>query len=120
MENQMRKKRSLTPASDILEDIFKNKRSGLSDGYFLCQLVSFWEDIAGESIAKAGQPVKVTKQELTISLPSSSHLQEMQFIKEELRHKINQRFPNRKIRRIRLKIQTEDSIDTQWTDKILS
>ena len=114
------KKRSLISASDILEDIFKNKRSVLSDGYFLCQLVSFWKDIAGESIAKAGQPVKVSKQELTISLPSSSHLQEMQFIKKELRRKINQQFPHRKIKRIRLKIQTGDSIDTKWTDKILS
>lgn len=114
------KKHRLTSAADILEDIFKNKRSVLSDGYFLCQLVSFWKDIAGESIAKAGQPVKVTKQELTISLPSSCHLQEVQFVKEDLRKKINQLFPHKRIKRIRLKIQTEDAIDTRWTDKILS
>ena len=114
------KKHRLTSAADILEDIFKNKKSGLSDGYFLCQLVSFWKDIAGESIAKTGQPVKVTKQELTISLPSSCHLQEMQFVKEDLREKINKLFPHRRIKRIRLKIQTEDAIDTKWTDKILS
>lgn len=114
------KKRSLTSVADILEGLFKNKKSVLSDGYFLCQLVSSWKGIAGESIAKMGQPVKVTRQELTISLPSSSHLQEMQFVKEELRRKINQHFPHGKIKRIRLKIQTENSIDTRWTDKILS
>ena len=114
------KKHRLVSVSDILEEVFKDKKSVLSDGYFLCRLVCFWREIAGESIAKSGHPVKVTKTELTVSLPSSCHLQEMQFIKEDLLKEINRRFPDRKIRRIRLKVQEKNLIDTKQAGKILS
>ena len=114
------KKRRLVSVADILEEVFKDRKSVLSDGYFLCQLVCFWREIAGESIAKTGRPVKAAKGELTVSLPSSCHLQEMQFIKEDLLKEINRRFPERKIRRIRLKVQERDPIDIEQAGKILS
>ena len=112
------KKRRLTPVSEALKDIFQNPSSSLSGGYFLCRLIYSWKDIAGESIAKAGRPVQFKKHELTIAVPSSCHLQELQFVKEPLRQKINLRFPDREVKSIRLKIQNEKPINRKWAKKL--
>ena len=90
----------LLTAGAILESLFKGKNSPLSEGYFLCQLNQVWEDLAGEEIAKNGRPILFKNSQLFIALPSSSHIQEMCFIREDLRRKINSRFPDRNIKRI--------------------
>ena len=113
-------KKGFSAVSDILEDVMKKKNSPLSGGYFICQLIRCWQELAGEEIAKTGRPVQFKNQELTLALPSSSHLNEMHFVKEALRHKINERFPDRKIKRIHLKVQSQSFIDEKWIDQILS
>ena len=114
------KKKSLVPIVQIIEELFKKKNSPFSEGYFLLQLIRSWPEIAGESIAQLAHPVKVTKKELTLALPSSSHVQEIQFVKEALRKKINQRFPARKVNRIILRVEKVNPINSKWVNKILS
>ena len=113
-------KKALSTISEVLEHAFKRKGSPLSEGYFICQLIRIWPEIAGQEIAKTGHPVQFKNRELTIALPSSSHLHEMHFVKEALRYKINQKFPERKIKKIILKVGTESFIENEWVDKILS
>ena len=113
-------KKSLFSVSEVLEGLFKKKKSPLSSGYFICQLTRFWEEIAGEEIAKTGCPVQFQNEELTIALPSSAHLHEMHFVKEALRKKINKKFPERKIKKIILKVDTQPFLNKDLVDKILS
>ena len=99
------RKNKLTCLSDILEELFKTKASVFSDIYFLYCLKKSWTKLAGGEIAKTGAPGSFKNQELTLILPSSSHLQEMHFIKEALRKKINSTFPHIKVKKILLSVR---------------
>lgn len=98
-------KPSLIPLSSILENLFKKKSSPFSEIYFLSQLHKHWKHLAGEEIAKFAFPAHFKNQELILSLPDSTHLQEMHFAKEALRKKINKQFPEKKIKKIILKVK---------------
>lgn len=98
-------KKELQPLSSILEEVFKKKASPLSEGYFLSQLNYTWNDLAGCEIAKIALPIAFKNHRLTLSLPSSSHIQDMHFVKEILRKKINQAFPDKQVRRIQFQIR---------------
>ena len=102
-------KKNLSPLRDVLEELFQKKSSVFSDIYFLYCLKKSWQDLAGEEIAKTGTPLCFKKRELTIGLPSSSHLHEMHFVKEILREKINRKFPHIKLAKIHLQVQQPNS-----------
>ena len=97
-------KKRLIPLRNIVEELFK-KNPAFSDIYFLYCLKKSWPTLTGEEITKVGRPLCFKNQELTIALPSSSHLQEMHFIKETLRKKINHFFPHIKVAKIRLQVK---------------
>ena len=112
------KKSEPRSVTGLLEELFKKKDSPLSEGYFLCQLIRVWKQLAGSSFADVAKPIQFSRHELTLALPSSAHIQEIQFAKETLRKKINEHFPNQKVNRIKLKIKNSDFIEKKWADKI--
>lgn len=101
------KKKTLAPASYLLERLFKRPQSPLSEGYFLCQLNQVWEDLAGEQISKHSQPIGYKYGQLTLIVSTAGHAHEFQFIKETLRKKINERFPHKKVKRIFFQVKTQ-------------
>ncbi len=113
-------KKQLFSVASILEELFKKPKSPLSEGYFLCQLHQMWEELAGEEIAKVAHPVGFKNHRLTIALPSSSHVQEMHFVKETLRQKINQIFPDKKVKRIYLQVKNSKPLNFKSIKKIIS
>lgn len=88
------------PAGEIISALFRRKGSPLAEGHFLSELNRVWEDLAGEAIASAGRPVRFKSRRLFVALPSSACIQDMYFIEEPLRQKINSRFPDKKIKKI--------------------
>ena len=98
-------KSPLTSLSSVLEDLFKKKQSPFSEIYFLFQLNQNWNELAGEEIAKFASPTHFKNKELILSMPDSTYLQEMHFAKEPLRIKINTQFPERKIKKIILRVR---------------
>ena len=113
-------KKPLFSASSILEELFKKRKSPLSEGYFLCQLHQVWEELAGEEIAKVAQPLCFKHHQLTLALPSSSHMQDLHFVKESLREKINQHFPDRRVKRISFQVKNSKPIPFQSIKNIIS
>lgn len=104
MKDTADRKGRLIHLSDILEELFKTKASIFSDIYFLYCLKKSWAELAGREIARTGTPVSFKNRELTLALPSSSHLQEMHFVREALRNKINSAFPHAKVEKILLSV----------------
>lgn len=98
-------KAPLVSLSSVLENLFKKRRSIFSEIYFLFQLRQNWQQLAGEEIAGFALPVQFKNQELVLALPDSTHLQEMYFVKDTLRKKINRQFPEKKIQRIILRVK---------------
>jgi len=91
--------------SSVLESLFKKQRSVFSEIYFLFQLRQNWQKLVGEEISKFALPVQFKNQVLVLALPDSTHLQEMHFVKDILRTKINRQFPEKKIQRVALRIK---------------
>ena len=89
--------------SDIVEGLFTEKSSQFLEIYFLFQLRQAWTKIAGEEISQKAKPIKFKNQTLFLRLPDSTHIQEIHFVKEALKNKINQHFPDYKIQKILFK-----------------
>ena len=97
-------KPKLTPISTVVENLFKKESSPFSEIYFLFQLHKSWKQLAGQDIAKWASPIQFKNQELSLSLPDSTHLQEMHFAKEALKNNINNRFKDKKVKKIILRV----------------
>lgn len=101
-------KKGLKSVACLLEEVLKKQKSPLAEGYFLSKLNHVWQDLAGCEISKIAKPIAFKNHQLTLSLPSSSHMQDMHFIKEGLKEKINQQFPNEKVKNIYLQIRNQN------------
>lgn len=55
------------------------------------QVWSFWDEVVGESIARRAQPQRLRDGVLFVAVSSSTWMQELQFMKEEIRERLNQR-----------------------------
>ena len=98
-------KKPLVSVSSILENLFKKKSSHFSEIYFLFRLKQNWSQIAGNEISKIASLSQFKNNNLFLSLPDSTHLQEMHFAKEALKEKINQQFPEAKIKKLILTVK---------------
>ena len=97
-------KKSLVSISSVLENLFKKKSSHFSEIYFLFRLKQNWSQIAGNEISKLASPSQFKNNNLFLSLPDSTHLQEMHFAKEALKEKIGQEFPETQIKKVILTV----------------
>lgn len=112
MPNQPKKiKKKPTAVSVIIENLFSKDQAHFSEIYFLFQLSKSWKQIAGEEISQKSKPIKFKNKILFLSLPDSTHLQEMHFAKTALQEKINKIFPDKKIKKIVLKTGTHRFLD---------
>ena len=89
--------------SAVVEGLFTEKSSQFLEIYFLFQLRQAWRQVAGEEISQKASPIQFKNQILFLRLPDSTHIQEMHFAKEVLKNKINQHFPDYKIKKILFK-----------------
>ena len=101
---KLKKKKKLIPLSDAIESLFTKKSSPFLEIYFLFQLKKSWKELAGEEISQKAEPLYFRKQTLFLKLPDSTHIQEMHFVKETLKDKINQKFSDYKVQKIFFKI----------------
>ncbi len=100
------------PISSVIEALFKKEKSHFSEIYFLFQLSRKWQKLAGGEIARRAVPAQFKAYKLILTLPDSTHLQEMHFVKEALRNKINKHFPDKKIQKIILKVKKPENLNS--------
>ena len=86
--------------STVVEGLFTEKSSQFLEIYFLFQVRQAWTKIAGEEISQRAKPIKFENQILFLKLPDSTHIQEIHFVKEILKNKINRHFPEYKVEKL--------------------
>ena len=96
-------KKKLIAISSVIEELFSKKSSQFSEIYFLSQLNQSWKKLSGGEISQQAKPIQFKKQILFLQVPDSTYIQEMHFVKEALKNKINQKFPEYKVKKIILK-----------------
>lgn len=95
--------KKLLSLSSVVQELFTGKSSQFLEIYFLFQLRQAWKKLAGEEISQKAKPIQFKKGTLFLKLPDSTHVQEMHFAKETLKNKINQQFPEYKVKKILFK-----------------
>ncbi len=55
------------------------------------RLWSFWDEVVGEGIARRAQPQRMRDRVLVVAVSSHTWMQELQFLKENIRERLNQR-----------------------------
>lgn len=88
----MKEKRTgkkLSLGSDVLQSIFENGKSPLSEQFIRWKLWKKWPDFVGSSISAVSEPVSYRRGTLYIWVKNSSWMQQMVFMLEPMKDKIN-------------------------------
>lgn len=106
--DQNSKKRKLTLGSEVLQSLFENGKSPLSEQFMRWKLWAKWEEVVGPTIAKNAEPVGFQRGVLYVWVRNSAWMQQMIFLKDQIRDTINQKFENRFVKHIKFTLDRRD------------
>jgi hypothetical protein len=83
------KRSSPVPVSSLLEWILKE--FNLKTGLKAHKVFEIWDEVVGETIAKKARPEVIRNRVLVVKVNSSPWIQELQFMKEMIKGKLNEK-----------------------------
>jgi len=81
------KKQKAQPLSNLLSNYFR--ALGIEDKFFSARIVNNWENIVGAAVAKNTSEIFVDKSILYIKIQSAPLKNELNYIKDQIKDKIN-------------------------------
>lgn len=92
------KKESMTSLKDILQGVLSgaNMRFNPADS----EIWEIWDEVVGPAIAEHASPSKITKNKLIVHVPESVWLQELEYVSETIKEKLNQRLGRKAVDKI--------------------
>lgn len=79
-------------------------REKLKQGFKENRIYAIWEDAVGETLAGHAQPDRIQRGYLTVFVSDSAWMQELQFLKSEIKKKLNNKLGRGMVRDIRFQI----------------
>lgn len=104
-KKESRKHSQLTDLSSVLQTLLADGKSPLSDQFLKFKLVKSWKKIVGPTAAEASLPVSLKFARLVIWVKSSTRLQELKFMEEDLKHRINAFLGSDQVKEIRFTLE---------------
>lgn len=100
----MKEKREsqLTGMAEVLQGLFENGNSPLRGPFLRWKLWKKWPEFVGASIAEVSEPVGFRNGQLIVWVKNSSWMQQMIFIKEQLKDTLNSKLGGQDIVGIQL------------------
>lgn len=95
----------LMASSDVLESLLNAGRSGLSQHFSSWRLAQKWPEIVGPMIAQRSEILSLNRGVLVIWVPSSVVLQEMNFMADALREKVNAHLGSPLVKQVRFTLE---------------
>ena len=80
---------TMAPASDLLKGLMQNVQSPLAPGFLRLQLETQWSQVVGERIASLSKPAAFDKGVLDVWVAHPTWMQELWYIRDEIKEKIN-------------------------------
>ena len=111
-----RKNSRLTDASDVLQGLFQNGKSALSDQFLRWQLWRHWSEIAGETMAQQSEPVGLYRKTLYVWVKHPVWIQQFQFMSGELIQDINKAMGRDWIAKIRFTLDRKSVPESAKTE----
>ncbi|HWU44534.1 MAG TPA: DUF721 domain-containing protein [Bdellovibrio sp.] len=102
------KKKKLSLGSEVLQSLFENGKSPLSEQFLRWKLWAKWEEVVGPTIAKNAEPVGFQRGVLYVWVRNSTWMQQMIFMKDPIRETINQKFQNNFVRYIKFTLDRRE------------
>lgn len=99
--SKLRKKSRLESASSVLQTLLQNSKSPLSQQFDRWRLWKCWPDVVGAELARCTLPVGYQRGRLYIWVNHSARLQELTYMAQPLREKINAYMGRRWVSHIR-------------------
>jgi hypothetical protein len=96
-----KKKSSLVPVSNVLQALLGHGKSPLKDSFIRWKLWRYWADIVGPSVAAGSAPIEIKRGCLVIWAKSSAQLQDLHFVSESIKLKVNKFLGDTSVRSIR-------------------
>lgn len=87
---------------DVLQRLFENSKSPLADGYLRWKLENQWASVVGPTLAKHSRPIQYMKGTLTVEVTNSVWLNEIRFLLDDIKNKVNQHQGSNWVDRIQL------------------
>lgn len=106
--SSQKRRGALTPVGHVLQSLFQNSKSELSDQFLRWKIWSFWPQIVGPTLARCSQPVGYQKGRLYIWVDHSARMQELSFMVVDIRDKINQAVGKKWVRSIKFTLDRRE------------
>jgi hypothetical protein len=81
--------KKLDSVAKVLQGLFENSKSPLSEGFQRYRLEQEWPKVVGATLGQCTRPVDCQEGLLTIAVTNPSLLTELQFFRQEIITKIN-------------------------------
>lgn len=101
-------KNKFSKGSEILQQLFESKKGSLSGPFLRWRLWARWDDYVGEAIAKNSEPVGYQKGVLYIWVKSSPWLQQMNFVRDQVKDRINSKLQIKFVKEVRFTLDRKD------------
>jgi predicted nucleic acid-binding Zn ribbon protein len=108
MESNKKPKGKLSVGSEVLQRLFENGKSPLSEQFMRWKLWAKWEEVVGPTIAKNAEPVGFQRGTLYVWVRNSTWMQQMIFMKDPMRETINKKFENNFVKYIKFTLDRRD------------
>ncbi len=99
------KKHTLTPLKDIIATILRDSDLpfNLDDG----RIFKVWDVVVGSAIARNAQPSWIKKGRLRVRVSDPIWLQELEFVGETIKEKLNEKLGRRAVERIEFRLGSQ-------------
>ena len=103
LKNKMEQnKKSFTHVKDVIDNLFST--SALSTDFHDMEIWKLWDSVVGKKIAEHARPSSIKKGVLMVKVSDSVWLQELEFMAETIKEKLNSRIQRQAIKKIRFKV----------------
>lgn len=93
--------KKLDSVAKVLQGLFENSKSPLSEGFQRYRLEQQWSEVVGDVLSSCSRPVDFNKGLLTVAVSNPTLLTELQFFREEIITKVNTHIGTLWVRKIR-------------------
>ena len=110
-------KKSFTHIKEVIDTLFSTP--ALSIDFDDIKIWKMWDSIVGRKIANHARPSSIKKGVLMVKVSDNVWLQELEFMAETIKEKINSKFQRQAVRKIRFKIgmhQENGQNSNKWSE----
>ena len=108
MDPNQKPKRKLSVGSEVLQSLFENGKSPLSEQFMRWKLWAKWEEVVGPTISKNAEPVGFQRGVLYVWVRNSTWMQQMSFMGNHIRDTINQKFEKNFVKYIKFTLDRRE------------